>query len=234
MKKLDLYAEKQAEVCVKNGVIPAELYKEFGVKRGLRDLNGQGVLTGITNISQITAFQEKNGEKIPCDRLQIVAEDGERTLWFARKTRTLARMELPLEQTAAPTNDARVVALHAEFPTQTVSDAAPTDLAQFEFPDGANAKIQVERFLPPELAPLKRVFPNDALRGAADGAPIALGAGRFSLLYLHRGDGGADGFQAAQVFNQAASYPFPQDQIRFLSVEYGAGEEIRKFVYMSF
>ena len=67
MKKLDLYAEKQAEVCYKSGEIPAELYKEFGVKRGLRDLNGQGVVTGITNISQITAFKEENGEKIPCD-----------------------------------------------------------------------------------------------------------------------------------------------------------------------
>ena len=168
---------------------------------------------------------EEGGEKIPCDRLQIVAEDGERTLWFARKTRTLARMELPLEQTAAPTNDARVVALHAEFPNQTVSDAAPSDLSQFNFSDGADAKIQVERFLPPELASLKRVFPNDALRGAVDGAPIALGAGRFSLLYLHGCDGSADGFQAEQVFNQAAAYPFPHDQIRFLSVEYGPCEE---------
>jgi len=67
MKKLDQYAEKRAELCVKNGVIPAELYKEFGVKRGLRDLNGQGVVTGITNISQITSFKEVNGERIPCD-----------------------------------------------------------------------------------------------------------------------------------------------------------------------
>jgi citrate synthase len=67
MKKLDLYAEKQAGVCVENGVIPAGLYKEFGVKRGLRDLNGQGVLTGITNISKITAFKEEDGRQIPCD-----------------------------------------------------------------------------------------------------------------------------------------------------------------------
>ena len=35
--------------------------------RGLRDEQGQGVLTGLTNISQITAFKNVNGEKVPCD-----------------------------------------------------------------------------------------------------------------------------------------------------------------------
>ncbi len=67
MKKIDLFAEKQAPVCIQNGEIPAELYKEYGVKRGLRDLNGQGVVTGITNISKITAFKTVKGEQVPCD-----------------------------------------------------------------------------------------------------------------------------------------------------------------------
>ncbi|MBO7401968.1 MAG: citrate/2-methylcitrate synthase [Lachnospiraceae bacterium] len=67
MKKLDQYAERQAPVCVRSGEIPRELYGEYGVKRGLRDLNGQGVITGITNISSITAFKMENGEKVPCD-----------------------------------------------------------------------------------------------------------------------------------------------------------------------
>ena len=39
---------------------------------------------------------EEGGEKIPCDRLQIVAEDGERTLWFARRTRSRAHRSLPI------------------------------------------------------------------------------------------------------------------------------------------
>ena len=32
-------------------------YSEYGVKRGLRDEKGQGVLTGLTNISDIKAFE---------------------------------------------------------------------------------------------------------------------------------------------------------------------------------
>jgi len=56
-----------SELCLKNDRIPAELYREMGVKRGLRDLDGTGVLTGLTNISSIEAFRTENGEKIPCD-----------------------------------------------------------------------------------------------------------------------------------------------------------------------
>ena len=40
---------------------------EYGVKRGLRDENGQGVLTGLTNISDIKAFEYRDGQKRPCD-----------------------------------------------------------------------------------------------------------------------------------------------------------------------
>lgn len=39
----------------------------YGVKKGLRDRNGRGVLTGLTNISRIKAFDTKDGELIPCD-----------------------------------------------------------------------------------------------------------------------------------------------------------------------
>ena len=61
------YAKKQAGLCATCDGIEKELYGQYGVKRGLRDENGQGVLTGLTNISQITAFKIENGEKIPCD-----------------------------------------------------------------------------------------------------------------------------------------------------------------------
>ena len=37
------------------------------VKRGLRDINGKGVVTGLTNISEICAFREEDGERVPCD-----------------------------------------------------------------------------------------------------------------------------------------------------------------------
>ncbi len=47
--------------------IDPELFTKHDVKRGLRDLNGKGVLTGLTNISTIIASEEVNGERIPTD-----------------------------------------------------------------------------------------------------------------------------------------------------------------------
>lgn len=61
------YTDEQVKLCVKNDQIDKNLYQEYDVKRGLRDEQGQGVLTGLTNISQITAFKNVNGEKVPCD-----------------------------------------------------------------------------------------------------------------------------------------------------------------------
>lgn len=67
MEHIETYAQKQAELCKKYGSIDSELYRIHGVKRGLRDVNGQGVVTGLTDISKITAFQTINGEKVPCE-----------------------------------------------------------------------------------------------------------------------------------------------------------------------
>ncbi|WP_408070848.1 citrate/2-methylcitrate synthase [Butyrivibrio sp. JL13D10] len=47
--------------------IDPDLFSKYDVKRGLRDLNGKGVLTGLTNISTINATKEVNGERIPAD-----------------------------------------------------------------------------------------------------------------------------------------------------------------------
>lgn len=67
MTQLDDYISQKEEVCRKNDVISPELYGEYGVKRGLRDQNGNGVLAGLTNISKITSFETVNGEKTPCE-----------------------------------------------------------------------------------------------------------------------------------------------------------------------
>jgi citrate synthase len=48
-------------------MIDSELFTKFDVKRGLRDLNGKGVLTGLTHISDIRATKEVNGETVPAD-----------------------------------------------------------------------------------------------------------------------------------------------------------------------
>ncbi|MBQ9768019.1 MAG: citrate/2-methylcitrate synthase [Lachnospiraceae bacterium] len=56
-----------AELCRSNSGIDPELYKVHDVKRGLRDLNGTGVVAGLTRISDITSFRMENGEKVPCE-----------------------------------------------------------------------------------------------------------------------------------------------------------------------
>ena len=57
--------EKYVEICSQSDVVDKELYGEYGVKRGLRDVNGRGVLTGITNISRIEATKEVDGKRVP-------------------------------------------------------------------------------------------------------------------------------------------------------------------------
>ena len=48
-----------AELCEKNNAIDKELYTKYEVKRGLRDLNGKGVLAGLTNISDVCAEEDR-------------------------------------------------------------------------------------------------------------------------------------------------------------------------------
>ena len=56
-----------SELCCRNGSIDSELYKTYDVKRGLRDLNGNGVLAGLTEISDIVSSKKEDGKQIPCD-----------------------------------------------------------------------------------------------------------------------------------------------------------------------
>ena len=46
-------------------LIDTELFTKYNVKRGLRDLNGKGVLAGLTNISDVRAKEIVNGEEVP-------------------------------------------------------------------------------------------------------------------------------------------------------------------------
>ncbi|MBP3807853.1 MAG: citrate/2-methylcitrate synthase [Eubacterium sp.] len=48
-------------------VVDPKLYDEYGVKRGLRDLNGHGVLTGVTNISKVVSSKIIDGQEVFCD-----------------------------------------------------------------------------------------------------------------------------------------------------------------------
>ncbi len=58
--------QELARKCEENNAIDKELYTKYEVKRGLRDLNGKGVLAGLTNISDVCAKKIVNGEEVPC------------------------------------------------------------------------------------------------------------------------------------------------------------------------
>ena len=59
--------EELVKECKRSGSIDQNLYIEYDVKRGLRDSNGNGVLTGLTEISDVCGNENVNGRKIPVD-----------------------------------------------------------------------------------------------------------------------------------------------------------------------
>lgn len=67
MKQMNDYMHRQEEICRKNDTISPRLYEEYGVNLGLRDENGNGVLTGLTKVSKIVSSKIQNGQKVPCD-----------------------------------------------------------------------------------------------------------------------------------------------------------------------
>ena len=56
-----------SKLCEQNGKIDKELYGKYDVKRGLRDVNGKGVLAGLTEISEICSSVMVDGIAKPCD-----------------------------------------------------------------------------------------------------------------------------------------------------------------------
>lgn len=57
--------DEYVRFCNESGKIDLNLYEEYNVKRGLRDSNGRGVLTGLTEVSDVVAFRVEEGERIP-------------------------------------------------------------------------------------------------------------------------------------------------------------------------
>lgn len=56
-----------SELSKKSSYIDPVLYTKYDVKRGLRDLNGKGVLVGITEISEVNSTKIVDGKSVPCD-----------------------------------------------------------------------------------------------------------------------------------------------------------------------
>ncbi len=58
--------EEFSKISQKHNAIDKSLYVKYDVKQGLRDSDGSGVLTGLTNISDVNASQIVDGKKVPC------------------------------------------------------------------------------------------------------------------------------------------------------------------------
>ena len=59
--------EKLAAIAEQNLQIQPELFTKYDVKRGLRDINGKGVLAGLTKIAEVKAYTIDDNELIPCE-----------------------------------------------------------------------------------------------------------------------------------------------------------------------
>ena len=66
-QNIEIYSARQEGYCLKNDQIEEALFDEFGVNRGLRNLQGSGVLTGLTNISKLNGSQMVDGQKVPIE-----------------------------------------------------------------------------------------------------------------------------------------------------------------------
>lgn len=67
MKKNELLLNEYAQLCREADHLEPEMFDKYEVQRGLRDKNGNGVVTGLTNISHIESFKMVDGVKTPCE-----------------------------------------------------------------------------------------------------------------------------------------------------------------------
>lgn len=67
MKKTEEYILEYARLSREADKLEPQLFEKYDVQRGLRDKNGNGVVTGLTNISRIESFKMVDGVKTPCE-----------------------------------------------------------------------------------------------------------------------------------------------------------------------
>ena len=63
--KFDQILDEYVAFCNDAGKINVNLYEEYNVMRGLRDSNGRGVLTGLTEVSDVKGFEVEEGHRVP-------------------------------------------------------------------------------------------------------------------------------------------------------------------------
>ncbi|MCQ6276968.1 citrate/2-methylcitrate synthase [Bacillus sp. V3B] len=64
---IENFTNKYSRIFKENSLIDSSLDEKYGVKRGLRDKSGKGVLAGLTQVSLIQASEEVDGKNVPCD-----------------------------------------------------------------------------------------------------------------------------------------------------------------------
>lgn len=137
MKQMNEYMNELERSCRENDFIDRRLYDEYDINQGLRDEKGNGVLTGLTNISLIKSFDRKNGVKEPCDgelwyrgyRVEdLIGRLGEDEMGYEKIAYLLLVGEMPDEKQFADFHFVigTLMALPTNF-TRDVIMKAPTD-----------------------------------------------------------------------------------------------------------
>ena len=137
MKQMNEYMNELERSCRENDFIDRRLYDEYDINQGLRDEKGNGVLTGLTNISLIKSFDKKNGVKEPCDgelwyrgyRVEdLIGRLGEDEMGYEKIAYLLLVGEMPDEKQFADFHSVigTLMALPTNF-TRDVIMKAPTD-----------------------------------------------------------------------------------------------------------
>lgn len=107
MEQMNNYVSGRESICRRNDSISPRLYEEYGVNLGLRDEKGNGVLTGLTNISKIVSSKIIDGKKVPCDgelwyrgfRVEsLIQELGAEEMGFEKIAYLLLMGELPSKE----------------------------------------------------------------------------------------------------------------------------------------
>jgi citrate synthase len=138
-EKISAYSKAMTELCIKNDSISDNLFKDYGVYRGLRDINGKGVLTGLTNISEVTSFKEVDGERIPIDgelwyrgyRIQnLISNLGPDEFGFEKTAYLLIFGELPSKDALANFKDllGECMRLPTNFTRDVIMKASTKDI----------------------------------------------------------------------------------------------------------
>ena len=129
MKKNEAYLNDYVQLCRKADQLDPALFDKYEVQRGLRDKNGNGVVTGLTNISRIESFQMIDGVKTPCegklwyrgyDCIELVEGFRNKRFGFEEIAYLLLFGDLPGEQQLKEFQD--ILAAHRTLPTNFTRD----------------------------------------------------------------------------------------------------------------